>query len=122
MICPYCDKEAKWCENKEIYGKNYGKSYMVYYCKPCNAYVGCHNNTERPLGNMANRELRELRKKVHLHIDHYWKSKEHGRGYVYCKLTEKLGFQYHTGESTVEICKQVLKIDMEELLKEQNER
>ena len=50
MICPYCNKEAKWCENKVIYGKNYGKSYMCYYCKDCDAYVGCHNNTKFPNG------------------------------------------------------------------------
>ena len=116
MKCPYCGKDAKWCENKEIYGRNYGKSYMCYFCKPCDAYVGCHNNTERPLGIIANAELRALRKKVHLHMDPYWKSKEYGRGFVYCCLSKELGFQYHTGESNIETCNKVLNINMEKLL------
>ena len=57
MICPYCQKEAPWISNEEVYGKRYGKSYMCYYCKDCDAYVGCHDNTKRALGTMANQEL-----------------------------------------------------------------
>ncbi len=108
MICPYCNKEAEWTENKAIYGKNYGKSYMCYYCKPCDAYVGCHENSRRPLGIMANRELREYRKRVHSLIDPLWKSKEMSRGRVYSILTEFLGYQYHTGESDLETCKKII--------------
>ena len=62
MKCNHCNKEAEWIENKIVYGRNYGKSYMIWFCHNCDAYVGCHNNTERSLGIMANKELRELRK------------------------------------------------------------
>ena len=88
MICPYCKKEARWCENKEIYGKNYGKSYMCYYCKPCDAYVGCHNNSTRPLGTMANQELRNWRMEAHKHIDSLWKDKILSRK-KYIKILQK---------------------------------
>jgi hypothetical protein len=105
VICPYCGKEAVWCENKEIYGKNYGNSYMCYLCKDCNAYVGCHQNTERPLGTMANKELRELRIKCHSNFDKLWKSKYLKRWEAYKYLSELMEMaDAHIGNFTKEEC------------------
>ena len=108
MICPYCNKEAKFCENKEIYGKNYGKSYMCYLCKPCDAYVGTHNNTSRALGTMANRELRQWRIKAHAAIDPLWKSKVYRRKDIYKSLRKLFGKKIHIGESDVQTCKDIV--------------
>ena len=113
MICPICNKPAPWVENKEIYGRNYGKSYMCYYCKDCDTYVGCHNNTKTPLGTMATRELREYRKKVHAKIDPLWKTGKCSRGHLYSFITKMLGHQYHTGESNIETCKTILEMEIE---------
>lgn len=112
MICPYCQQEAKHCENKEIYGKNYGKSYMCYYCKPCDAYVGCHNNTTRPLGTLANRELRQWRRKAHAVIDPLWKSGIYTRREVYQSLNKTVGMgnDVHIGESDIEKCKKIIAV------------
>ena len=104
MICPYCKEQAEWVENKEIYGRNYGKSYMVWLCKKCNAYVGCHKNTKEPLGTLANKELRDLRIKAHNAIDVYWKELDYSRGEVYRKLKEHFGFPIHIGEADKELC------------------
>ena len=112
MICPYCKNEAPWVANKEIYGRSYGKSYMCYYCKPCNAYVGCHNNTRKPLGTMANKELRNWRMRVHAKIDPLWKSGKFSRGWVYSRISQELGYQYHTGESDIETCKKILALNL----------
>lgn len=112
VICPYCHQSAEWIENKEIYGRNYGKSYMMWYCQKDNAYVGCHNNTQRPLGTMANRELREWRKKAHAHIDPIWQSGQLARGQVYARLKRALGKQIHIGESDIEMCKKILEVDV----------
>ena len=113
MICPFCKKEAPWVENKEIYnGKNYGKSYMCYYCKPCDAYVGCHNNTKQPLGTMANKEMREWRKKVHAKIDPLWKNGGIKRKHLYARITKAIGKVYHTGETDIETCKKILELDI----------
>lgn len=103
MICPYCKKEAIWCENKVIYGRNHGKSYMCYYCLSCDAYVGCHRNTKKALGTMANRELREWRKKAHSIIDPFWKSGKYTRKKVYYLLGN-----IHVGESDIEQCKLII--------------
>jgi hypothetical protein len=110
MNCPYCGKEARWCENKEIYGKNYGKSYMCYLCKDCNAHVGCHNNTKEPLGTMANAELREWRKKAHAYIDPLWKKQGWRRGTVYRYLKHRFEREIHIGQSDIETCKKILEI------------
>lgn len=108
MNCPYCDKKAKWCENKEKYGRNYGKSYMCYFCKDCDAYVGCHNNTRKPLGTMANAELREWRKKTHALIDPLWKDKQMTRKQMYRLLKDGLGREIHVAESNIEQCKEII--------------
>lgn len=108
MICPYCGKEAPWVENKAIYGKNYGISYMGYYCQPCNVYVGCHNNTRKPLGTMANKELREWRMKAHAAIDPIWKQRKLPRGVVYNRLKKMFGREIHVGESDIAICQAII--------------
>ena len=108
MKCPYCSKKAKWCENSEIYGKNYGKSYMCYYCEPCDAYVGCHNNTKKPLGTMANQELRVMRIHAHKLIDKAWRQGDKTRKEVYKKLEEKYGKEIHIGEGNKEMCLKII--------------
>ena len=108
MDCPYCNNPAKWVNNEEIYGKRYGKSYKAYYCKPCNAYVGCHNNTRKPLGIMATKEMRDWRIKVHELVDKLWKDGYWSRGKVYSKLHDFYGRHIHMGESTVELCKDII--------------
>ena len=125
VTCPYCNKEAVWTENKAIYGRNYGRSFMCYYCQPCGAYVGCHNNTRKPLGTMANKELREWRKKAHAVIDPIWKydvtrysgtstqkrqgkSQKIRRARVYAELKNHFGRNVHVGESDVETCKKII--------------
>lgn len=110
MICPYCQNEADWVENKEIYGKNYGKSVMVWLCKPCDAYVGCHNNTRTPLGSMANRDTRTWRKKAHIAFDPIWKEKHLKRDRAYGFLRRRLGYEVHIGESDIEQCKRIIDV------------
>lgn len=110
IICPKCNKEAPWVENKEKYGRNYGRSYMCYYCKPCGTYVGCHNNTRKPLGTMADAELMGWRMKAHAAIDPLWKNGKMTRKKVYRMLKEKLGKEIHVGESDIETCKKIIEI------------
>lgn len=108
MNCPYCRKEAQWVANEQVYGRRYGKSYMCYWCKDCDAYVGCHNNTKTPLGTMANKPLRELRKKVHSMIDPLWKSKKYSRGMVYARLNDTFGKDIHVGEADEVMCEELI--------------
>lgn len=108
MICPFCLNPAKWVENKEVYGRNYGKSIMMWLCKPCDAYVGCHNNTKKPLGTMANKETRKWRKKAHATFDPLWKSGKTTREKAYKFLKIQFGREVHIGESDIETCKRII--------------
>lgn len=108
VICPYCGNDAEWVSNDEVYGKKYGDSYMIYLCRPCNAYVGCHENTRKPLGTMANKILRDLRQRAHAHFDPIWKSGRMSRKKAYELLSKKLGREIHIGESDEETCKQII--------------
>lgn len=109
MTCPYCNQEAKYGPNEEYYGRRFGKSYMCYYCKECDAYVGTHNNTTRPLGTMANRELRKKRMEAHALIDPLWREGKYNRSTVYRRLSDALGRNVHVGESNMEMCEEIIK-------------
>lgn len=107
MNCPYCKKPAKWVENKIVYGRNYGKSYMIWWC-PCGAYVGCHQNTQKPKGTMANAELRAWRIKAHAVIDPLWKNGEMKCWEVYRMLNDIFGKEIHIGESDIKMCQEII--------------
>lgn len=119
MFCPYCGEKAKWCENKVVYGKNLGESHMIYYCKNCDAYVGCHKNSRNALGSMANKELRVLRRKCHLLIDPYWKKKKIERNKLYELLSDWWGDEFHVAWLREKECQFVLKnLDVQEVISE----
>lgn len=108
VICSKCNKEAPWVENKQRYGRNFGKSYMCYFCRPCGTYVGCHNNTRKPLGTMADEYTMKLRRNAHALFDKLWKDGEMSRGQAYKILSEHFGREMHIGESNSEVCKEII--------------
>jgi len=110
MNCPYCLNQAEWVENKEVYGKNYGKSVMIWLCRKCDAYVGCHQNTRKPLGTMANKELRTFRKETHKVFDVAWRNKTITRDKAYGFLKSRFGFDVHIGEANIELCKKIIEL------------
>lgn len=112
MNCPFCGKPAQWVPNERIYGKRYGKSYMAWWCPPCDAYVGCHENSKRPKGTMANAETRLWRQRAHDAFDPLWKSGRMTRDAAYRLLTQRLGRaeQVHIGESDAETCKAIIEM------------
>lgn len=81
---------------------------MVYLCKPCNAYVGCHNNTRKPLGTMANAETRQWRQRAHAVVDPLWKTGTMKRKAVYAMLARAFGKEIHIGESDIKQCKKII--------------
>lgn len=81
---------------------------MCYYCKPCNAYVGCHKNSKAPLGTMANAELREWRKKSHAIFDPIWQRPNGRRGKLYEEISRHFGKDIHVAESDIDQCKKII--------------
>ena len=57
--CPYCQSVSVLTDSKVIYGKSYGMVYLCLNYPKCDSFVGVHKNSIKPLGRMANRELRK---------------------------------------------------------------
>lgn len=66
---------------------------MMWICKPCDAYVGCHKGTPDALGRLANKELRVLKMEAHKYFDLIWKNKNLTRSDAYKWLSEKLNIE-----------------------------
>jgi hypothetical protein len=113
VICQYCNQPAKFVDSKLIYGRSYG---MIYHCEDCGAYVGVHKGTTKPLGILANVELRSWKKKAHFYFDRLWQSKRMTRSESYKWLSEQMGKkseETHIGMFQVADCKEVVKLVFE---------
>ena len=116
MQCPYCGEQVCFLKSsEEVYGKDYGP---LYACLPCKAWVGCHPNTTKPLGILANSELRHRKRMAHYYFDRLWKRKMYkekctkgrARRKGYKWLSEQLSVPKelcHIGMFDVETCKRV---------------
>ena len=113
VYCPYCGKEAELIDSSVIYGRSYG---MAYICFDCDAYVGTHKGTEKPLGRLANAELRKWKMRAHDAFDPIWKSRKMSRKKAYSWLAEKLKLpeeKTHIGMFDIGMCKKVIEICLE---------
>lgn len=112
VICPYCGERAEFVDSKIVYGKSYGK---IYLCRKCLAYVGVHKGTDKPLGRLANAELRYWKKAAHAAFDPVWKYGRF-RGYrnaAYGWLAGRMGLpveETHIGMFDVAQCKKAIQI------------
>jgi hypothetical protein len=125
LLCPYCNDNALLVTGKEIYPHRtdlYNKEF--WQCKKCDAYVGCHPNTSKPLGRLANAELRQAKMKAHRAFDPLWKKGEMKRTEAYQWLADKLEIKVsdcHIGMFNIDMCKDViyysnqLKADLKDL-------
>lgn len=117
VYCDYCGRKAEYVDSKVIYGRSYG---MIYLCRNCMAYVGVHKGSDKPLGRLANAELREWKKAAHHAFDPLWQYGEFRgrRNAAYVWLAEKMHLpvdQTHIGMFDVGQCKQVINIMNEEM-------
>jgi len=120
-ICPYCGSETRVTDELEVYGKSYsGRKQIVCQNYPkCDAHVGCHSSGN-PLGRLADKSLREAKKKAHEHFDLLWKSGGMQRSEAYARLSTFLGTpkKYtHIGMFSVQTCKRVVEFSKQELVK-----
>ena len=86
-ICRYCGGIIRLVPASTIYGASAERLGMtdekVYQCQNCNARVGCHHGTTRPLGNVANEVLRLKRMETHRVFDAFWRSRAMSRTQAY---------------------------------------
>ena len=118
MKCPYCGGRVKLVSASVIYHSNKykGDGSKVWVCEnypKCDAYVGCHPNTEIPLGRLANSKLRTLKVEAHRQFDPIWKCGLMTRKEAYQWLAEMLNIseqECHIGKFSPDMCNKVIDI------------
>lgn len=94
--------EARLTDGAEIYRHREDLYALPFWkCDGCRNYVGCHHKTSdrtRPLGNIPNNAIRRARQHIHRILDPLWKDGKIKRGHIYARISEALGYEYHTAE------------------------
>lgn len=88
-ICRYCGGIIRLVPAADVYGSSTERLGMqneyLYQCQNCNARVGCHKGTMRPLGDVANEILRLKRIEAHQVFDAYWQKMHISRTKAYVR-------------------------------------
>jgi hypothetical protein len=112
--CPYCGESAKITSGATLYPhlpEFHRRNYWA--CLPCNAYVGCHPHSTRPMGTLADSKLRLLRMATHRAFDPLWKSGEMERPAAYAWLAERMKIRVedcHIAQFDTEQCETAIEI------------
>jgi hypothetical protein len=115
--CDYCGNAAKLVTGKAIYPHRPDLFRLHFWqCEPCVAYVGCHKKEggngdgTKPLGRLANAELRAAKNRAHAAFDPLWRERGMKRHAAYGWLADRLGVskaECHIGMMDVEMCTRV---------------
>ncbi len=87
---------------------------MLYVCRnypACDSYVKVHPGTKLPMGSLANKELRTLRRKAHFHFDQLYSTGLMSREEAYEWLAAQLMLpmeKAHIGQLGPYYCQQVI--------------
>lgn len=114
-ICLYCQQPSKEVDGTAIYKHRPDLAHLHFYmCEPCDAYVGTHRGTRKPLGTLANANLRRLRNQAHTAFDPLW-SNEGGmpRKAAYAWLAQSMGLrddECHIAMFNEDQCRMTIKL------------
>jgi len=110
--CPYCGKQAELKTGEEVYPKRPDLFEKYFYeCSACDARCGCHPNTTKPLGTLANEELRKMRGYTHTHFDKLWQAGLMSRSNAYTWLAFELNIPFkfaHIGSMDKDLCRKTI--------------
>ncbi len=101
IYCAVCDSDQECHEatGKEIYPHRQDLYDLQFWqCSQCGGYVGCHKDTGNPLGIIVSKEVKSARVHIHKLLDPPWKSNRIKRTELYRRISEALGYEYHTAE------------------------
>ena len=114
MRCPYCGAPVVFRSADGIYKDNHLNA-MLYVCSKypkCDAYVRVHEGTKIPVGTLANKELRNLRRTAHLYFDQLYQSGLMTKDAAYQWLSDMLctpPSEAHIGRLGEYYCKEVIR-------------
>jgi zinc-finger-containing domain len=120
-VCPYCGSKAELVSSAKVYqGRDFGKIWCCSQWPSCDSYVGADDDG-KPLGRLANKELRRWKILAHAAFDPLWKAKSirskmpegkaKGKGYQWLAL--QLGIpssECHIAMFDVDMCKRVVEL------------
>lgn len=104
IFCCQCAKnvDARLTDGAEIYPHRPDLHALPFWkCDACKNYVGCHHRTTertRPLGVIPTKEIKSARKQIHKLLDPIWERGKMKRGQVYKRISDALGYEFHTAE------------------------
>jgi hypothetical protein len=110
--CAYCGKLAALVTGADLYPHRpdlHAKRFWA--CDPCGAWVGVHPGTVRPLGRLANAELRRAKMRAHAAFDPLWRDGLTDRRSAYSLLADELGISReacHVGYFDAPTCERVV--------------
>lgn len=112
--CDYCSEPAELKTGNKVYPHRPElESKLFWVCEPCRARVGCHPGTTKPLGRLANSQLRYWKQQAHRAFDPIWRDggKKRSQAYRWLAREMKLGRELcHIGMFSVDQCKQVVDV------------
>ena len=77
LYCPYCKRPGVLRPAAYVYGdNNLDPEKYLYVCSgypSCDSYIGAHKKSMRPMGTMADSNLRNKRIEAHRALDAIWK-------------------------------------------------
>lgn len=91
LHCPKCGARAILKDSRVIYGSFHGYVWACPNLAVCDTYVGCHRNSNKPLGTLADASTRRARGRAHRLFDSIWKSGRITRKEAYILLRQKMG-------------------------------
>ena len=117
IYCPYCGAPAVCRPSSTVYGADTidRKSYL-YICSnwpSCDAYVSAHKTDRRPMGTLANGNLRHKRILAHQALEKLQKERHMDKWASYVWLQTKLGLDAHhahIGMFSEQLCDQVISL------------
>ena len=100
LYCPYCKRPGVLRPAAYVYGdNNLDPEKYLYVCSgypSCDSYIGAHKKSMRPMGTMADSNLRNKRIEAHRALDAIWKN-----GYMTKHSTYIGGFLHPQRDSTM---------------------
>ncbi len=117
IYCCGCGEkvQARLTDGSEIYPHRQDLYSLPFWkCDTCGNYVGCHHKTKNrttPLGCIPTPELKNARSQIHHLLDPIWQRGKMERKEIYKKLSDELGWKYHTAQiRSVEEARKVYRI------------
>lgn len=97
LYCPYCGRMAVLRPAKHVYGsQNLDPGNYLYVCSgypSCDSYIGVHKKTMRPMGTLANGDLRHKRIEAHRALNQVVNSGIMTKKGIYIWLQNRFGLR-----------------------------